>query len=172
MSCSGALYALTNVANTFTQPQTIISPAIGSTPLTIQGFAGQSANFLTIQDSTAALIAKVNQNGTISTIGGVVGASYVESNQDLFTADLATISSANTIAPTTAAANVSGTTTIKTITPTAQMTGAGSGVIILVPTGLWITDITGNIALATVAVLNKPLTLLYSVATGKWYPSY
>lgn len=82
-----------------------------------------------------------------------------------------TIASANTIAPTKRIVFVSGTTLVKTITPPSPIS-AGGGQITLIPTGLWSTDTTGNIALATTAVVGKALTMTYDATTTKWYPSY
>jgi hypothetical protein len=81
-----------------------------------------------------------------------------------------TIASAATIAPVGLINFISGTTTISTITPPSL--GNGGAVVTLIPTGLWSTDTSGNIALATTAVVNKALTLYYDTATTKWYPSY
>jgi hypothetical protein len=82
-----------------------------------------------------------------------------------------TIASATTIAPTAYITFVSGTTAIATITAPSTMTGGG-GQIVLIPTGAWTTNTTGNIALATTAVVNRALTLTYDSTTTKWYPSY
>lgn len=82
-----------------------------------------------------------------------------------------TIASATTIAPTTTIAFVSGTTAIATITPPTPISLTG-GQITLIPTGLFTTTTTGNIALASVAVVNKALILTYNQGTAKWYPSY
>ena len=172
MSRSGALYALTNVANTFTQPQTINSPTVGAVPLTIQLLAGQTGDALDVLSSTSVKLVNLDSGGNVITANSLRTIGAVIGGQDVFVTDAPTIPSANTIAPTTPAAFVSGTTVIKTITPTAAITGFGSGVIILIPTGLWTTDLTGNIALASVAIVNKPITFVYSVSTGKWYPSY
>jgi hypothetical protein len=82
-----------------------------------------------------------------------------------------TVASSGTIAPTTPIAFVSGTTTINTITPTNAVALTG-GSITLIPTGLWSTGTSGNIAIATTAVVSKALTLTYDSATAKWYPNY
>jgi hypothetical protein len=42
----------------------------------------------------------------------------------------------------------------------------------LIPTGLWVSNTAGNIALGTTAVVNKALTMTYDSGTTKWYPSY
>lgn len=111
--------------------------------------------------------------------GGVTAPSYaVDVTGDIrysgtvaTSAGAPTIASANTIAPTTAIAFVSGTTVIKTITAPAPIS-AGGGQITLIPTGLWTTDTTGNIALASTAVVSKALIMTYDTTTAKWYPSY
>lgn len=82
-----------------------------------------------------------------------------------------TIASAATIAPTAKISFVSGTTAIATITAPAPIS-AGGGQITLIPTDLWTTTTTGNIALATTAVVSKALILTYDATTAKWYPSY
>jgi hypothetical protein len=87
------------------------------------------------------------------------------------TTSASTIASATTIAPTAYITFVSGTTAIATITAPSTMTGGG-GQIVLIPTGAWTTNTTGNIALATTAVVNRALTLTYDSTTTKWYPSY
>jgi len=82
-----------------------------------------------------------------------------------------TIASANTIAPTQPITFISGTTQINTITaPTGISTSGGQ--ITLIPTGLFTTGTTGNIALATTAVVNRALIMTYDSTTTKWYPSY
>lgn len=82
-----------------------------------------------------------------------------------------TIASAATIAPTTRIAFVSGTTAIATITAPAPIS-SGGGQITLIPTGLWTTNTTGNIALASTAVVSRALIMTYDTTTAKWYPSY
>jgi hypothetical protein len=81
-----------------------------------------------------------------------------------------TIASATTIQPLTPVVFVSGTTVISTITPPQDMVGGGQ--LTLIPTGLWSTNTSGNIALATTAVVSKALILTYDTTTAKWYPSY
>jgi hypothetical protein len=88
-----------------------------------------------------------------------------------YTSAAPTVASAATIAPTKPISFVSGTTTIDTITAPAPLTGGG-GSITLIPTGVFMTSILGNIALATTAVVGKALILTYDATTTKWYPSY
>lgn len=81
-----------------------------------------------------------------------------------------TIASASTISPTTQISFVSGTTTINTITVPPNVSNGTQ--ITLIPTGLFLTGTSGNIALATTAVLSKALIFTYDATTAKWYPSY
>ena len=87
-----------------------------------------------------------------------------------FAAAAPTVESATTIAPTTPVAFVSGTTTVETITVPSQFTGGGQ--ITIIPTGVFATNTSGNIALASTAVVNRALIMTYDSGTGKWYPSY
>jgi len=82
-----------------------------------------------------------------------------------------TIASATTISPERIITFISGTTQINTIIPTLPIS-AGGGEITLIPTGLWTTGTSGNIALATTAVVNRALIMTYDSGTAKWYPSY
>lgn len=82
-----------------------------------------------------------------------------------------TVASAATIAPTTSAAFVSGTAAIATITPPTSL-GSFGNQITLIPTGAFTTVATGNIALASTAVVNRALIMTYDATTTKWYPSY
>lgn len=81
-----------------------------------------------------------------------------------------TIASAATIQPLSAVTFISGTTTINTITVPAEFVGGGQ--ITLIPTGLWSTGTSGNIAIATTGVVSKALIMTYDATTAKWYPSY
>ncbi len=82
-----------------------------------------------------------------------------------------TIVSATSISPVADITFISGTTTINTIVAPGAIATNG-GIIRLIPTGLWSTGVSGNIALATTAVVSKSLSLIYDPATSKWYPSY
>lgn len=118
---------------------------------------GASSAILQVANSTKLA---VNSSGV--TVHGALGAGSAAP----------TIASSGTIAPTTMIAFVSGTTLINTITPPGNMATTG-GVLILIPTGLWTTGTAGNIAVASTAVVSKPLMLFYdNSGGGKWYPSY
>lgn len=77
---------------------------------------------------------------------------------------------ANTIAPT-ASISIVGAGLIKNITVPAHFASAG-GEIKIIPSAAFTTDTTGNIALASTAVVNRVMTLVYDGNAGLWYPSY
>lgn len=82
-----------------------------------------------------------------------------------------TIASAGTIAPVTRIVFISGVVQVNTITPPSPIS-AGGGQITLIPTGTFTTGTSGNIALASTAVVSKALIMTYDSGTAKWYPSY
>lgn len=83
------------------------------------------------------------------------------------------IASASTIAPVSPFVHVTGTTAINTITvPSPCTTTSTMCQITLIPDGLWTTTTSGNIAIASVAVVSKALIMTYDPATSKWYPDY
>lgn len=85
-------------------------------------------------------------------------------------ASIPTLASATAITPTVKTCFVSGTTSINTIAVPADFVNGGQ--ITVIPTGLWSTTTSGNIALATTAVVSKALILTYDSVSAKWYPSY
>lgn len=80
------------------------------------------------------------------------------------------VASATTISPSSAIVFVTGTVTIDTITVPAWMEGAAQ--ITLIPVAAFTTSTSGNIALASTAVVGRTLIMTYVTSTGKWYPSY
>jgi len=82
------------------------------------------------------------------------------------------VASASSISPTTGAFHVSGTAAISTISAPSGCSGTVMCSLILVPDGAFTTNTSGNIALASTAVVNKALTMTYDPGTSKWYPSY
>jgi hypothetical protein len=81
----------------------------------------------------------------------------------------ANVASASTVTPTGQTFHVTGTTTVNTINlPTATWKGP----ITIIPDGLFTTGTSGNIALASTAVVNKALIMTYDSNLGKWFPSY
>ena len=82
-----------------------------------------------------------------------------------------TIASATTIAPTTSIAFISGTSAIQNITPPSNLGSFGNR-ITLIPTGAFTTVNTGNIALASTAVVSRALIMTYDTTSTKWYPTY
>lgn len=82
----------------------------------------------------------------------------------------AILATAVTIAPTYPVHHISGNSGIDTITaPTGLPNG---GVITLIPDTAFTTTTSGNIAVATTAVANKPLSFTYDSGKSKFYPSY
>jgi hypothetical protein len=128
------------------------------------GVAIQSAAGTTLLDGQNEVVGTVVRGGTRSTLAA-------EMNPFLpwLKGALPTISSASTIAPTTALAKISGTTTINTITAPAGYDGT---VFCAIPTGLWASATGSNIAKATTAVPNQMVCWAYNSTDGLWYPSY
>jgi len=79
------------------------------------------------------------------------------------------IVSASTIAPVSQIFHVSGATTIDTITVPDNFT---NGLIHIIPDATFSTSTSGNIAIASTAVIGKVLTMVYDSVQTKWYPSY
>lgn len=85
----------------------------------------------------------------------------------------AAIASASSITPTSAIHHITGTTQINTITAPSQFAAAGmGGCLRLIPDGAFTTGTSGNIAIASNAVVSRTLELCYDNGTSKWYPSY
>lgn len=82
-----------------------------------------------------------------------------------------TITGAATIAPTTSIVYVSAFTGIANITPPTGISSTG-GQITIIPTGAFTTVNTGNIAIASTAVVSRAMIMTYCAGTSKWYPSY
>lgn len=77
------------------------------------------------------------------------------------------VASASTITPTGSVFHVTGTTTISTINP--PYTGF-TGCITIIPDGIFLTNTSGNIAIASTSVVSKAICFTYDGT--KWYPTY
>lgn len=66
--------------------------------------------------------------------------------------------------------HVTGVTQINTITVPLGCTAGCT--ITIIPDGIFLTGVTGNIGLASTSVVGKALTMNYDAGTAKWYPSY
>jgi hypothetical protein len=139
---------------TFTTANTTTGTSSGTGTATV----AQSANLQEWQ-TTAGVNFAIGANGVIANGNGTA------------TQGAPTIASASTIAPVNPIVFVSGTTTINTITAPAPISTYG-GSIKIIPTGAFATGTSGNIAIASTAVVSKMLEMTYDVATAKWYPSY
>ena len=78
----------------------------------------------------------------------------------------AVLASATTVTLTNCFHHISGTAAIVNLIAPKGFTGP----VYLIPDGLWTTTTGGNIALASTAVVNKVLIMVYDGAL--WYPSY
>jgi len=123
---------------------------------------------------TPTTTAAVTTTNNISVPSGSItisNGSLSLSNAIAFNGSMPTVASASSITVTKPSTFISGTTTINTIAVPSSFT-SGGGQIVLIPTGLWSTGTSGNIALATTAVVSKALILIYDPTSAKWYPSY
>lgn len=100
-----------------------------------------------------------------------------QSNQDnlhlcgsLTSGQGSSLSSGTTITPTHTIHQVSGVTSIATITTPSGIKGGCQ--IVLMPTGVWATLTSSNIALVSTAVVDKTLTMTWDSTATKWKPSY
>jgi hypothetical protein len=154
------------------------SASLSLTPSTAGGTASGVVPFFIAQDGVGLRLFDIGQNMEMFRASFSAGNGGLAFPNAVGTRAPPTIASAATIAPTAPVSFVSGVTAINTITPPPSIQGmnlgSGSygGQITLIPTGLWSTGITGNIALATTAVVSKALTLSYDSVSAKWYPSY
>lgn len=82
-----------------------------------------------------------------------------------------TIASDFFIEPTEPITFISGVAAIDTITAPSPISTSG-GQITLIPTGIFTTTTSDNIARASTAVVGKALIMTYDSGTSKWYPSY
>ena len=147
----------------------------GSLNLPNASYLTSTSGDLSIGTTTAnsihfVIAGAATDSATISSTGVLAVNTFTRTVPDNVSAAVPTIASAATIAPTTPILYVSGTTAITTITAPAGCTNGCQ--ITIIPTGLFTTTATGNIALASTAVVNKALILTYAANTTKWYPSY
>jgi len=140
--------------------------ANSTTTLTIGSAVSGSKGTTTIQTPNVFITAANTAQSTVSlagtlSVGGVIGGP----------SPLITIPSSGTISPNSLYCFVSGTTAISNIT-VPSIFASGSCQLVLIPTGLWSTNTAGNIVLASTAIVNKALIMVYDSGTNKWYPSY
>jgi hypothetical protein len=111
-----------------------------------------------------------------ASLNGGSGAFEIASNLQNSPAALnvgSAIASSATIAPTAPLTHVNGTTQINTLTVPPQFAQSGfGGCLRLIPDSAFTTGTSGNIAIASRAVVSRTLEMCYDHATAKWYPSY
>jgi len=193
-SSANLLAAVTNETGTgalvFATSPTLVTPALGTpasgvvTNLTgtasinINGTVGattpSTGNFTTLTENSVAAVVQTDIGSAPNEIplnqylGKLAYEDVVGLSATLNPAP--TIASASTIQPLAPITFVSGITSVNTITVPAEFVGGGQ--ITLIPTGLFLTGTSGNIAIATTAVVSKALIMTYDATTAKWYPSY
>jgi hypothetical protein len=150
----------------------------GTASININGTVGATTpatgNFTTLTENSVATVIQTDIGTAANEIplNQYLGKLAYEDVVGLFATlnPAPTIASAATIQPLAPIVFISGTTTINTITVPSEFVGGGQ--ITLIPTGLWSTGTSGNIAIATTGVVSKALILSYDATTAKWYPSY
>jgi hypothetical protein len=150
----------------------------GTASININGTVGATTpatgNFTTLTENSVATVIQTDIGTAANEIplNQYLGKLAYEDVVGLFATlnPAPTIASAATIQPLSPITFISGTTTINTITVPAEFVGGGQ--ITLIPTALWSTGTSGNIAIATTGVVSKALILTYDATTTKWYPSY
>ena len=178
-------------ANVFATSPTLVTPALGTpsalvgtnitgtaTNFNINGTVGATTpatgNFTTLTENSVATVIQtdIGTGANEIPLNQYLGKLAYEDVVGLFATlnPAPTIASAATIQPLSPITFISGTTTINTITVPAEFVGGGQ--ITLIPTALWSTGTSGNIAIATTGVVSKALILTYDATTTKWYPSY
>ena len=149
--------------------------SIGFTGSSGSGYTGSAGSFPT-STSNALTISNSTTNtstnaGALVVTGGVGIGSGLVVNLIARGSWSPTITSTSTISPTYAINFVSGSATINTIVAPSPILYS-SGQITLIPTGLWTISTSGNVALASTAIVNKALIMTFDGGTNKWYPSY
>jgi hypothetical protein len=150
----------------------------GTASININGTVGATTpatgNFTTLTENSVATVIQtdIGTGANEIPLNQYLGKLAYEDTVGLFATlnPAPTIASAATIQPLAPITFISGTTTINTITVPSEFVGGGQ--ITLIPTALWSTGTSGNIAIATTGVVSKALILSYDATTTKWYPSY
>lgn len=135
--------------------------------ITYSDFPALTSGHLLVGNSSVATDTALSGDCTLASSGAISCSNILDSKIG------PAIASAATIAPTTPIVHITGTTTITTITPPSRCGSSGVGCLVrLIPDGLWSTGTTGNIAIASTAVVSRVLMMVYDPTTGKWYPNY
>jgi hypothetical protein len=158
---------------------------------TINSLSGSAFSSMTTGTSSAGTILNRNETDAFATFtvnnlnasstGDILDVQFQSTNQDGYTVQGipfhrvgSAVASATTIAPTSPAFHITGTTQITTITPpTSCTTAAETGcTLMVIPDAAFTTATSGNIAIASTAVIGKLMILIYDQTQAKWYPSY
>lgn len=143
----------------------------GGPMIQVGGGAGASAN-KTIWDNYGEQTTTGNC-GTMMSMDTNRGLKLANGSCMYFVGLGSAVASATTITPSAMTFHVTGTTAIATIgVPTACNTSGTSCTLRLIPDGAFTTTTTGNIAIASTAVVGKTMEMTYDATAAKWYPSY
>jgi hypothetical protein len=150
----------------------------GTASININGTVGATTpatgNFTTLTENSSPVVIQtdIGTGANEIPLNQYLGKLAYEDTVGLFATlnPAPTIASAATIQPLAPITFVSGITTINTITVPSEFVGGGQ--ITLIPTGIFLTGTSGNIAVATTSVVSKALIMTYDATTTKWYPSY
>jgi hypothetical protein len=163
-----------NAVSTVFNSDTLTIPFINSTTLNVASTSNLDTVTLTGEPGITTVFASGNAYvSNALTTTNVFATRLNVSTVSLFaTLTVApTIASATTIAPTTPITFISGTSNIVTITPPIPISTTG-GSLTFIPTGAFVSNTAGNIALGTTAVISRALVMTWDATTVKWYPSY
>jgi hypothetical protein len=155
----------------------VASAAFGVEDLQIATWTASSGSF--DLNGAADLRSVVSRNRTVTGAGMISSISGHTQTISVNTAVIpiftlapgigSVLASTSTIAPTSRAHHVSGTSTISTIIATGMVDGE---ILTFIPDGAFATTTGGNIALGSTAVLNRAIRFIWDANAVKWYPSY
>ena len=129
---------------------------VGTTP-TMRG--GQLKFYLKADNGALAERVRMSPDGLATT--GPIGTLQAAPTLTIVT---------NNITPTTPVAFL-GAGLVKNLVVPSVFANTG-GTVTIIPTAAFTTDATGNISIASTAVIGRAMTFTYDGGTAKWYPSY
>jgi hypothetical protein len=163
-----------SATNTFFNFDTLTIPFVSCTTLNVASTSNLDTVTLTGEPGLTTVFA----SGNIYVSNAVTTTNVFTTRLNVSTVSLfatptvaPTIASATTIAPTAPITFISGTSNIVTITPPSPISTTG-GSLTLIPTGAFVSNTAGNIALGTTAIVSRALVMTWDATTVKWYPSY
>jgi hypothetical protein len=150
-------------------------------------FSAAGADFILVTDSTTMtgegiVLRPANDLNPYYRAFGVVNAAGTENHwfaskggdiymKGFVTHPVNSVASAASVVVPGALFHITGTNAIATLVAPQAMVSNG-GCVNIIPDEAFTTVTSGNIALASTAVVNRVMTQCYDPATSKWYPSY